>query len=400
MCIKRHTGPFLAILCAVLGAALGSLTIVGCGGRVEEAAAHDVPGLGGNTSAAPFSSIQGGLGGNTTDPTVKGSGGANSTGGTDSRRTVRCPAGNLVVVTGPACGDGLLDVGEKCDDGNVNPGDGCNARCLIEPGWSCPDVGTPCLPCSNCKMDPGEGCDDGNTKSGDGCSNRCQVETGFRCDLPLYMCFSTGECGDGALTLLSEACDDGNSRGGDGCSADCKTVEPGFLCKVHGQSCERVTATKPHCGDGQVQTNEGETCDDGANDGRYGGCSADCMTPFCGDGQVQPGYGEFCDEGPNNVGEYLGCTPDCKYLTFPEPPDCSKYSSPACGDGQVQSEFGETCDDGINDGLLGHCTPKCTIGPGGFCGDGNVNPEQEECDDGNWNSCDGCSSRCQREMTP
>ena len=63
----------------------------------------------------------------------------------------------------------------------------------------------------------------------------------------------------------------------------------------------------------------------------------------------------------------------------------------------MQAGFGESCDDGINDGLDGRCTPNCTVSREGFCGDGVVNSVYEECDDGNWNSCDGCSAKCQRE---
>lgn len=36
-----------------------------------------------------------------------------------------------------ACGNGLLDNAEECDDGNKRTGDGCDASCLIEPGWRC-----------------------------------------------------------------------------------------------------------------------------------------------------------------------------------------------------------------------------------------------------------------------
>ncbi|MCP3982254.1 MAG: hypothetical protein GY716_23360 [bacterium] len=33
----------------------------------------------------------------------------------------------------PACGDGILDVGESCDDGNQANGDGCTSDCNVEP---------------------------------------------------------------------------------------------------------------------------------------------------------------------------------------------------------------------------------------------------------------------------
>ena len=38
----------------------------------------------------------------------------------------------VVVVVGPACGDGNLDASELCDDGNDRDGDGCSSSCEIE----------------------------------------------------------------------------------------------------------------------------------------------------------------------------------------------------------------------------------------------------------------------------
>ncbi|MBN2341687.1 MAG: DUF4215 domain-containing protein [Deltaproteobacteria bacterium] len=49
-----------------------------------------------------------------------------------------------------------------------------------------------------------------------------------------------------------------------------------------------------------------------------------------------------------------------------------------CGDGIVAGD--ETCDDGVNDGSYGSCMPDCTRGA--RCGDGVVQDEVEECDDG------------------
>ncbi len=36
--------------------------------------------------------------------------------------------------------------GETCDDGNPFGGDGCDAGCRVEPGYSCPEPGSPCIP--------------------------------------------------------------------------------------------------------------------------------------------------------------------------------------------------------------------------------------------------------------
>ncbi len=49
-----------------------------------------------------------------------------------------------VVTTG--CGNGLVSATEECDDGNLIVGDGCDANCLMEPGFHCYDDPSICLP--------------------------------------------------------------------------------------------------------------------------------------------------------------------------------------------------------------------------------------------------------------
>lgn len=101
----------------------------------------------------------------------------------------------------------------------------------------------------------------------------------------------------------------------------------------------------------------------------------------CGDG-VATRF-EFCDDGPGqNTGEYGHCLPDCSAL------------GPHCGDGVVDEEF-EECDDGDNLGGPNGCNPDCTLGPS--CGDGIRQPELgEDCDAGPDNGAPGsnCSATC------
>jgi cysteine-rich repeat protein len=134
-------------------------------------------------------------------------------------------------------------------------------------------------------VDMGEGEDMPRTCEGAGCEEM---------DIP-------STCGDGNLDE-GEACDDGNKDDGDYCAADCS----------------RETGA---CGDGTKQDNE--ACDDGMNpDGAcpYGEtscmvCDASCQltdgaTSFCGDGVVQQDEGELCDDGDDNADD-AECLPDC-----------------------------------------------------------------------------------------
>lgn len=129
------------------------------------------------------------------------------------------------------------------------------------------------------------------------------------------------------------------------------------------------------CGDGVVASDE--VCDDGINDGSYGGCEPGCKArgPYCGDAKKQAQ--EACDDGVN-LSQYGGCAPGC-------------VQGPSCGDGVVQSGF-EECDDGTNSGAYGKCAAQCKFGP--RCGDGVLQAQFEECDDGNRVNGDDCDANC------
>ena len=252
-----------------------------------------------------------------------------------------------VNLTGPFCGDQIVNGQEACEVGDqiADPEHySCNAQtCILDYVPYCGDG----------NVDQGEFCDDSNNQDGDGCTNTCIIEI----------------CGDGIDNNgNNEACDDGNQVNDDACSNTC---------------------TANVCGDGVV--NNGETCDDGVNNGvacepgynevcDY--CTSQCTParatgPYCGD-QIMNGA-EECD-GEDGVGAHQSCGETCLIVPLPY-----------CGDNVINGQ--EACDDGNNADGDG-CSANCAIEIISVCGDGVTNGA-ETCDDGNLADGDGCSSACE-----
>jgi fibro-slime domain-containing protein len=106
------------------------------------------------------------------------------------------------------------------------------------------------------------------------------------------------------------------------------------------------------CGDGAVSSRE--VCDLGVMNGQgdgsaYGGCTTDCrLEPYCGDGHVDSQFGEICDDGLNLGGNASACAPGCQSM------------GARCGDGVVQTDTGESCDDGNTTDGDG-CSADCLV---------------------------------------
>jgi len=130
------------------------------------------------------------------------------------------------------------------------------------------------------------------------------------------------------------------------------------------------------CGNGIEEPDFDEQCDLGDENGEGAGCTEECRLPVCGDGLLQDG--EACDLGDAANKDYdglPGCSLDCKIL-------------PECGDGVVDAPC-ENCDDGNRDDGDG-CSSLCQKA---ICGDGVVD-EGEECDDGDTSDSNACLSDC------
>ncbi len=155
--------------------------------------------------------------------------------------------------------------------------------------------------------------------------------TGLGCETDPDLCSNT--CGDGRK-LDDEQCDDGVSGTPTqtaACEAKCTTptcgdgivnvlVEPPEQCDNGTNDAPFYSPTPPgpnpcaagcvaveYCGDGVPNGPGPEPCDMGGV--QTAGCETDCRVPSCGDGTLNTLDGEACDDGNQTDGD--GCSADC-----------------------------------------------------------------------------------------
>ncbi len=154
----------------------------------------------------------------------------------------------------------------------------------------------------------------------------------------VYSAFSGGSCGDG-IVQPGEQCDPVGKK----IVTSCSTADQ-FKEETCSASCTWTTTAAcsfgSTCGNGKIEN--GESCDDGGSNGKYGYCNAACS-------------------GPDTVAGY-------------------------CGNNKIDNDASgkpiEQCDSGLG-GLYAlaaqdSCSALCTK-PGGYCGD-TIKQAQEECD--------------------
>jgi cysteine-rich repeat protein len=211
--------------------------------------------------------------------------------------------------------------------------------------------------CGDNFLDPGEECD-GSDLGGHDCLSvggydpDAQLTCNADCTLHRAACGSF--CGDGTVNIeQGEACDNDNLNG-----QSCQSLNfHGGALACHNASCEFDTsACTVVCGNGSVES--GEPCDDG-NQTDGDGCHADCT--------IEEGF--LCDGSSPSI-----CTPVCGDLEVVGDETC---------DGENLDD--ETCLTlGWHGGELS-CGEDCRLiiddcEASGRCGDDVVQPDFEDCD--------------------
>ncbi|MEM3113482.1 MAG: LamG-like jellyroll fold domain-containing protein [Candidatus Pacearchaeota archaeon] len=204
---------------------------------------------------------------------------------------------------------------------------------------------------------------------------------------------STSTCGNSIIDE-NEVCD-GNSQ-----SCSINGYQGTQTCNAQCTGFNACTTTQ-YCGDGII--NGPETCDDGAQNGQPNKCNSQCTgitNSICGNGIVESG--EQCDDGNTNNGD--GCNSTCQYecvdsdgginyyvrgSTFKATSNYTDY----CTSSSNIMEF--YCSNNTIQNIQSSCTNGCSQGKCvTICGNGIVE-SGEQCDDGNTNDNDCCSSSCQ-----
>ena len=197
-------------------------------------------------------------------------------------------------------------------------------------------------------------------------------------------------CGDGIVNQQNEECDDGNTDNNDGCMNNCKIGCPSGELKTEVIGSQDEVSWTANSGDiiRHIVIKTGTPCFSSGwldtND-NYSGSAEDPNECWVPDDNCY----EVSGMGTNTV--TVRRTADgnsCKGISgviF-----CSSEKKPQCGDDVLDE--GEQCDDGnLND--FDGCSSQCKIEK---CGDNILQPG-EECDDGNLNDFDGCSATCKVE---
>lgn len=255
--------------------------------------------------------------------------------------------------------------------------------------------------CGNGRRETGEQCDDGNRKSGDGCDRWCGEEAGWRCSeaaLRLSRCVRT--CGNGVVDAnMLEECDEGRE------TATCVGCRrpAGWECMASSTCCSSASEKLPvgtRClGDGLC--NALGRCETRAS--ATAGAVNVCESTWAPFGRIWKTNTSACPLLATTA--RLACRPRCERTTTAG--DCGLPTRTDVGLAKSYFLDGRCAYNTLTGGggVVGHCVidplnanfPLCYVPT---CGD-NVREGQEECDDDS-DCCDRatCRLKLHADCTP
>lgn len=279
------------------------------------------------------------------------------------------------------CGDGTLQQFESCD---TTP-DGCDTGAGEVCGVTGTNLECTCIDtCGNGVVNPGEMCEEGVGEQ------NC-LALGYANDepAPCVNCASDvsacdeGVCGDAIIaTARGEVCE-GTNLNGESCLSLGYTrgqLACGLDCKEYDES----DCTIGYCGDAIPDV--GEECDAGGanSDAPNAACRTDCSERTCGDGIVDNQFGEQCDDGNRDNGD--ACLNSCLAATCGDGIVCSA-SNCSSGPGGGPEECDESAVCCLSECKRRVCADQLVCKPTSGC----CHPD-ESCDDGNPCTEDTCNT--------
>lgn len=204
---------------------------------------------------------------------------------------------------------------------------------------------------------------------------------------------ATKQCGDGVVDLdMGEECDDGNRVQGDGCDPYCY-AENDLVCyskqdapfAKNEYGCQKRTSSPMPANFFESQCNLT----------MLGDAAAEIMTNVA---KILAGEDVA-------VGKCVNGLSSCDKNSENHSPECVAFLTQlsrtltCCGEGDIATPL-DSFSRYFDSILMGYCNAPLPLETGcDFCGDGSVHPleEMEQCDDGNMDDGDGCSSTCKIE---
>jgi cysteine-rich repeat protein len=336
------------------------------------------------------------------DPSASGGKGASS-GCTNTANAAKCDDGNPCTA-GDQCAEKACKAGAntcqcqsdadcaKSEDGNF-----CNGTLMC-------DKATPAFKCAinpatvvECQPAPDKPCQQNVCDAKSGKCNLLPMVDDKPCDADGSPCTVGDACAGGTCKAGKALdCNDGNPCTSDACdlklgcthtansaacNADDSACTVGDACS--GQKC--IAGTAKNCADSEPCT--ADTCDPKTGDCKHDGAAAqgqacDADGNLCTGPDTCKCTSSFCTAATCVVGPALNCD------------DQNPCTTDACDKqkGCTYTPFVDQAGCGLNQWCLaGKCVPKP------YCGNGKIDQPEEECDDGNQVSGDGCSATCKKE---